>query len=147
MFGSHIAIATALLLGAGCVGLPAAGLPSSAPAGPGGGARVTVIEGEDLWRSRGSVLGSMAGRLANVRIQRTTGCPTLEMRGRSSRFGETSPTVYVDGARAVNTCVLEQVRAEDVQRVEVYPMGVTTRPGYRGNSAGLILVFTRGSRQ
>jgi len=49
----------------------------------------------------------------------------------------------VDGARATDTCVLESLRATDIGRVEVYPQGFTSRPGYRTHAEGLILVFMR----
>ncbi len=49
----------------------------------------------------------------------------------------------MDGTRALDTCILGMLRAGDVRRVEIYPMGVTTRPGYSPHSHGLILVFLR----
>jgi hypothetical protein len=57
--------------------------------------------------------------------------------------GITDPLVYLDGTRTRDTCILEQLRATDVERVEIYPMGVTTRPGYSTHPHGLILVFMR----
>ena len=57
--------------------------------------------------------------------------------------GVVNPHVYVDGTRATDTCVLESLRTVDVERVEVYPQGFTTRPGYGTHAHGLILVFMR----
>jgi hypothetical protein len=57
----------------------------------------------------------------------------------------TNPHVYVDGTRTTDTCILETLRAEDVERIEVYPQGFTTRPGYGTHANGLILVFMRSS--
>jgi hypothetical protein len=56
-----------------------------------------------------------------------------------------NPQVYVDGTRATDTCILQSLRSDDVDSVEVYPMGVTKRPGYATHAHGLILVFLRGA--
>jgi len=34
----------------------------------------------------------------------------------------------------------------DVESVEIYPMGFTTRPGYASHAHGLILVFLLGAK-
>ena len=71
----------------------------------------------------------------------------LDMRSQLRSFegmgGGDYPSVYVDGTHVGDTCILEALDAREVDRVEVYPMGVTNRPGYPGNNAGLILVFLR----
>jgi hypothetical protein len=68
-------------------------------------------------------------------------CPSVQLRGRKSLYGSSDPVVYVDGTRTVNSCVLEMLSTWDINRVEVYPMGVSNRPGYAANPNGLILVF------
>jgi hypothetical protein len=43
----------------------------------------------------------------------------------------------------LNTCILDQLNPEDVERLELYPTGMTPRPGYFADADGLILVFMR----
>lgn len=127
----------------GCGSLPAAsGGAAGGPPGA-GGSNVVVLEDEELSASRGNLLNTLTSRISQLRVTADGNCPRLELRGRSSMYGSSDPSVYLDGARAVNTCVLEQIPTSDVRRVEVYPMGVTSRPGYRSNAGGLILVFSR----
>jgi len=103
-----------------------------------------VLTGRALTDGPGSLLDTMRGKVPGFSIHRGPGiCPEISLRGTVSLAGTVSPAVYVDGARATDTCVLESLRATDVERVEVYPMGFTTRPGYRGDGQGLILVFMR----
>ena len=68
-------------------------------------------------------------------------CPVVELRGKDRITGDSNPTVYVDGVRAVNTCPLTMIQAIDAKLVEVYPQGVTSRAGYQSSAHGLILVF------
>jgi len=82
-------------------------------------------------------------RVAGMVVENDGPCPELRMRGQRSLVGSNSPIVYVDGARTVNTCVLDMLHTTDLRRVEVYPMGVVNRPGYEANPNGLILVFLR----
>jgi hypothetical protein len=137
---------SALLLASGCV--------SARQAGPDADARprdgvftergATVLTGTALTDGHGSLLDTMRGKIPSFRVHRGTGqCPGIALRGSVTVAGVTSPDVYVDGARATDTCILESLRATDIDRVEVYPMGFTTRPGYRTHSEGLILVFLR----
>lgn len=115
---------------------------SPAPsAGSGLGAGV-VLQGEEL-RAGESLLRSLVGRMANLEVMISPrGCPEVHLRGRQSiKVATGGPSVYVDGARAVNTCVLEEIAPADVRRVEVYPMGVRT--GYASDRNGLILIFMR----
>jgi len=107
------------------------------------GADATVI-GEEALRTAGSnVLNILPTYVAGLRVTHTDGCPEILMRGTRSLMNSNDPVVYVDGTRAGNTCVLETLVPTEVQRIEVYPMGVTTRPGYRNNPNGLILVFMK----
>jgi len=70
-----------------------------------------------------------------------TRCPMLELRGKDSMEGSNDPDVYVDGTRTTDTCPLIQIQAVQTERVEVYPLGMTSRPGYPGSGHGLILIF------
>jgi len=103
-----------------------------------------VLTGQALTDGTGSVLAALVGKVPNFRLQRnTTGCPIVTLRNAVSFMGVVSPHVYVDGTRATDTCVLESTRTVDVERVEVYPQGVTKRPGYGTHAHGLILIFMR----
>jgi len=68
-------------------------------------------------------------------------CPHLQLRGRDSITGSSDPHVYVDGTHTPDTCPLVTMQAVETSRVEVYPFGVTTRPGYPASPHGLILIF------
>jgi hypothetical protein len=68
-------------------------------------------------------------------------CPNLELRGKDSVTGSSNPDVYVDGTRTVDTCPLVTIQAMDARRIEVYSLGVTSRPGYPSSGHGLILIF------
>jgi hypothetical protein len=86
----------------------------------------------------------MSGKVPNFRVRRSTGeCPEISLRNHVSSPTPVNPPVYVDGTRTTDTCILESLRTADVERVEVYPQGFTTRPGYRTHAYGLILVFMR----
>jgi hypothetical protein len=86
----------------------------------------------------------MSGKVPNFRVQRRAGrCPEISLRTNVSFQSDVNPHVYVDGTRSTDTCILETLRTDDVQRVEVYPQGFTTRPGYGTHAYGLILVFMR----
>jgi hypothetical protein len=103
-----------------------------------------VLTGSALGDGHGSLLDTMRGKIPSFRLHRSAGnCPEISLRGQASFSGLVNPDVYVDGARTTDTCVLESLRAADAERVEVYPMGFTTRPGYRTHAEGLILVFMR----
>ncbi len=115
----------------------AAGLPPSAHA--------LVLQQDQLDQQEGrSVLDAMRADLPAVHImQAATGCPSLAMRGPNVFPGVSEPTVYLDGTPANNTCLLEELPAQQIARVEVYPQGFTPRPGYETNASGLILLFSR----
>lgn len=105
-----------------------------------------VLSGPALEDGSGSLLGAISGKVPNFRIHhRGSGCPEITLRSYVSYVGLANPHVYVDGTRAIDTCVLESLRGLDVQRVEVYPQGVTRRPGYGTHAPGLILVFMRSA--
>ena len=103
-----------------------------------------ILSGTALEDGSGSVLGTMRGKIPSMRVQqRGDACPQIALRNAVSFAGPVNPHVYVDGTRATDTCILEQLRAMDAQRVEVYPLGFTTRPGYGRHAQGLILIFMR----
>jgi len=70
-----------------------------------------------------------------------TRCPMLQLRGMDSVEGKNDPDVYVDGTRTSDTCPLVTIQAVSTERIEVYPMGMTSRPGYPSSGHGLILIF------
>ncbi len=68
-------------------------------------------------------------------------CPHIQLRGRDSLVGSSDPDVYVDGTHTPDTCPLVMIQAAETGRIEVYPSGVTSRPGYPSSPHGLILIF------
>jgi outer membrane receptor protein involved in Fe transport len=130
---------------AACATLPGAAPDADDGFRP-GGAHVVVLEDEQLQRAPGSLLQALAGRVAQLRVKAGSTCPNIEIRGVNSVQGSSDPVIYLDGTMAGNTCLLEQLRSAEVRRVEVYPMGVTARAGYRNSAGGLILVFSRDAR-
>lgn len=104
-----------------------------------------VVTGRALEDGPGSILAALTGKIPNFRLQRISGgCPIITLRNAVSFQSVVNPHVYVDGIRATDTCVLTSLRTHDVERVEIYPQGFTTRPGYGTHAHGLILVFMRG---
>jgi len=91
-----------------------------------------------------SVLDVIRHSMPQIRITgwtQYTRCPLLELRGKDSVQGNNDPDVYVDGTRTTDTCPLIQIQAAQIDRVEVYPLGMTSRPGYPSSGHGLILIF------
>lgn len=129
------------------VGLMACGAPRGAPGSPdsvtsrGGG---IVVSGVALIDGKGSVLDALRGKIPSMRIQYDFGkCPHLTFRNHATYQTQVNPHVFVDGTRATDTCILETIQSHDVEAVEVYPTGVTGRPGYGMHAHGIILVFMR----
>jgi hypothetical protein len=105
-----------------------------------------VLTGSSLRDGAGDLLATMVGKVPNFRVRRLRQrCPQITLRNAVSYQSVVNPHIYVDGARATDTCILETLSASDVERVEVYSNGVTTRPGYGRHAHGLILVFMRGA--
>jgi hypothetical protein len=103
-----------------------------------------IISGVALDDGPGSVLSALQGKIPNMRVQRSgADCPSINLRSNVNYQGVVNPHVYVDGTRTTDTCVLESIRTEDVQLVEVYAQGFTRRPGYGTHAHGLILLFMR----
>jgi len=112
-----------------------------------GSAAVIVLDEATLSQLPGrSVLDAMTLRMPQIRTFRTTGgCPGVLLRGADRLTGTSDPDVYVDHAHTLDTCPLAMLSTIDIQRIEIYPLGVTSRPGYNTGAHGLILIFTRGS--
>jgi len=104
-----------------------------------------ILTGSALTDGPGTVLATMSGKVPNFRVQRRMGrCPEITLRNSVSfQSVDVNPHVYVDGTLTTDTCILETLQSGDVERVEVYPQGFTTRPGYGTHANGLILVFMR----
>jgi hypothetical protein len=137
-----VCLALATLALNACASSPETRLAHPSPfAGSGSMSSAVVLNGDEL-RAGESLLLSMVGRMANFEVLRSNrACPEIHLRGRQSILNAGTPAVYIDGARAVNTCVLDEIAPIDVQRVEIYPMGA--RSGYASDRSGLILVFMR----
>jgi hypothetical protein len=104
-----------------------------------------VITGRSLTADPGrTVLDAIRHSMPQLHIAGWTQynrCPILEMRGKDSVEGNNNPDVYVDGTRTTDTCPLITIQAMSTDRIEVYPMGMTSRPGYPSSGHGLILIF------
>lgn len=104
----------------------------------------TVVSGPALLDGHGSVLESLRGKVPGLNIRNDGDpCPRITLRNDAAHRAQVTPLVYVDGTRTMDTCILESLRSRDVEMVEVYPTGVTKRPGYLAHPHGLILVFLR----
>jgi hypothetical protein len=118
--------------------------PHEAPVSRGRGTSAYVFDEDQLQSSAdGTLLSALAARMSSMGVVRGGECPLIVLRGRTTVARPTNPGVYVDGARATNTCVLENLNVADVHRVEVYPMGIAQKGAYEGQAGGLILVFMR----
>src|SRR2546430_2569582 len=108
-----------------------------------------IITGEALSADPGrTVLDAVRKAMPQLHISgwsQYSRCPILELRGKDSVTGSSNPDVYVDGTRTVDTCPLVTIQAMDAHRIEVYPLGVTSRPGYSSSGHGLILIFLQRS--
>ena len=101
-----------------------------------------VFSGPEMREYRGTLLAFLYPRISGMVVNYGSSlCPSIKFRGQKSLFGSNDPVVYVDGVRTANSCILEMLSTSDISRVEVYPMGVSHRPGYEANPNGLILVF------
>ncbi len=119
--------------------------PGEEPLSPSANAWVLTDEKLQL-NPTWTVLQAIAGFVPNVKTSSDgtpNGCPQVDIRGHDSVSGSSNPTVYVDGTRASDTCVLSSLLTPQVLRVEVYPLGVTPRAGYMTSPHGLILIFLK----
>lgn len=117
------------------------------PAQERGARRMVLIDEAQLSRRSGTLLSVLRYDAGPVEVRETSGCPEITLRGKKRFHGGATPSIYVNGMRATNTCVLHDFAVADVRRVEIYPSGVTSRPGYVNSSDGLILVFLQGSSE
>lgn len=104
-----------------------------------------ILTARDLSGDAGrTVLDAIRRAMPQLRIAgwtEYTRCPNVELRGKDSMRGSSNPEVYVDGTRTADTCPLVTLQAMQADRIEVYPMGVTSRAGYPSSGHGLILIF------
>lgn len=143
----RIAMVVGVTALAGCLGSAPVEDPESAPR-PRRSGSAMVIPGSQIRTGGIGLLEGLASRVSNMRVNRQSGgrCPSITLRGMRTLIGSTNPEVYVDGTPMIDTCVLDQIRAADVERVEVYPGGISGRPGYRTGANGLILIFLTGGQ-
>jgi hypothetical protein len=134
--------ASVALLALGCASAPAPGSDTQGDATTAvrGGSAI-VVEGEDIQGRGQTLLRLLDERVSGMSVTYNGPCPSIVIRGRKSLFGSNDPLIYVDGARALNTCVLDDLSTDVVKRIEVYPSGVAQKPGYDSSRNGLILVF------
>ena len=100
-----------------------------------------MIRGSEL---AGNVLQSMRGRIPAMRVTTASGeCPRILFRGELTIRGQRNPTVYVDGALMSDTCILNEISANDVDYIEVYPGGNTPHGNLQRNPFGVILIVRR----
>lgn len=108
----------------------------------------TIISGVALDNQRGSILDTMQGRVPGMKIQRRPDrCPEVSLRSHVTFSSVVNPQVYVDAIRTTDTCILESLQTDNVESIEIYPTGVTLRPGYTTHAHGLILIFLRGANE
>lgn len=103
-----------------------------------------IITGQALSADPGlTVLDAIRRAMPQLRVTdwSSNHCPLLQLRGKDSVTGRSEPDVYVDGTRTTDTCPLVTLQAMETRRIEVYPLGVTRRPGYPASGHGLILIF------
>jgi hypothetical protein len=101
-----------------------------------------VIDAKSLQEEQRTLLEMMRLRFPTMEVQGSMGCPLIQFRGRNTLFTRSDPAIYLDGQRAANTCILEELTTMDLALVEVYPSGIP-RPGYRTNANGVIIIFVR----
>lgn len=106
-----------------------------------------VLDFDRLQSSDESLLQAMESYVPSVQVNHsntlTELCPRVSLRGPLTGSHYSNPLVYVNGTRMTNTCVLRNLRTVDLEQVELYPTGFTSRSGYVTHPHGLILVFSR----
>lgn len=118
-------------------------------AGASGAAAVRVIDGAELQRVAGqstSLTEVLRGRVGSLQIRRGSqagACPRLVLRGIKSITADPSPSIYLDGTRVNDGCILETLSPMQVRSLVIYPGGLAPDGGgYAPSPNGLILVFT-----
>lgn len=131
-----LALATAL---AACGGAPMSAAPLR-PTGSGGGIELRREQLDPL----GSLLASLDRRVNNLDVLRpVSDCPVLLLRGRGPVSMRDQPSVYVDGTRVHDTCFLDMMKADQVERVTVFNGPASARPGLFAGQGGIIVIETR----
>lgn len=102
-----------------------------------------VITAETFASGTTSLIAVLQDHVPGMRVNRSGACPEIILRSRKTIVGDNSPAIYVDGTRALNTCILEMLSPVDVERIEVYRNGLTGIPGYPDHPNGVILIFGR----
>lgn len=98
-----------------------------------------IVRGSEM---SGALLDALRVRVPTMMVSNQAGgCPSIMFRGPRSIRNQANPSVYVDGTLMLDTCILTQITASDVERVEIYPSGGTPRPEIRRNPFGIIMVF------
>lgn len=103
------------------------------------GASVTIVRGSEM---SGTLLEGLRTRVPTMRVYTNTGtCPQIVLRGIRSGRNQGNPSIYVDGALMADTCILQQILASDVDRVEIYMGGNAPNIGLPRNPFGFILIY------
>lgn len=107
-----------------------------------------VVGFEDLQDSQGRLLDALVSHVPGITVSIPSGgrektCPRISLRGPLVGNQLSNPGVYIDGTRTSDTCSIARMVTHNVERVELYPSGSTSRSGYATHPHGLILVFTR----
>jgi hypothetical protein len=112
---------------------------------PTGSASRLVLTGQALSGNGGwTILDAIKRAMPQMQVSDwsyPTNCPKLALRGQDTVTGDNNPDVYIDGTHSVDTCPLVTLQAVEARSVEIYPQGVTPRPGYPSRGHGLILIF------
>jgi hypothetical protein len=130
----RVAVLCAVALGCG-------GTATTRPAEPSAGVNgsTIVVRGSEI---SGTLLDGLRTRVPNMTIAtQNTPCPLIFFRGPRSVRNAGNISVYVDGTQMADTCILQQMIASDVERVEIYPGGHVSEPGIQRNPNGIIMVF------
>jgi hypothetical protein len=98
-----------------------------------------VLRGSEL---TSNLLDGIRARIPGTTISyQRGGCPRILFRGRRSVDQYGTPSVYVDGTLTIDTCVLTTLSVTEIDRVEVFTGGNTSRADVRPNPSGLIFVY------
>lgn len=102
-----------------------------------------IVSGDEL-ATGAPLLEALQRRVPSMRVVRSTGgCPIIALRGQPGRSAASSAVVYVDDTRMRDTCILLQLQAGDIDRVELHPVAAGSVGGRQGGPGGLILVYRR----
>ena len=79
--------------------------------------RAFILTGTALTDGRGSVLGTMEGKVLNLKVRRTgVSCPEVNIRQQVAFQRTIKPHIYVDGTLSSDTCMLESPRKHVISR-------------------------------